>query len=334
MQDSLFQGFLDTFRLKVEADVIPQLGERPTDWHVHPWDKATTPFLLSGEMPLELCRSIELDEVRDAASLIGIRRCMPIQVSDPGAGELRTVDLCQQEALRLRAMAALHDEVVACCVGISTEGDRDELVAQLSVLQADPNVVSVRNIYPQNAAPNVNPFGGNRYLDGIAAIVEAGLAIEILCKERLGQFPHVLDLIHAFPDGRFIINHCGKPKDVESAIPSEEYKQFLDGLAAERAEVVVKIGGLDEEAALSGARGLPLETFAPFYEEVFQRLGPEAIVMESNYPVSIMGAQYSEQSQAIADSFARQWYWVWQQGYQAMLPKFMYLNAERILKIT
>ena len=127
------------------------------------------------------------------------------------------------------------------------------------------------------------------------------------------QLSELIELVDAFPNGIFVLNHIGRPLGVGPYAGHrnevfEVWKKDMTTLA-ERANVVVKVGGLGNRVSGFGWDSQPeppnsdelVEKTAPYYLHAIETFGPERCMFESNFPVDKNSYSYT----AIWNSFKR-----------------------------
>jgi L-fuconolactonase len=121
---------------------------------------------------------------------------------------------------------------------------------------------------------------------GIAALGQHGFSYDILI------FPNHLvyakQLVAAFPDQRFVIDHLAKPYIREGKI--DEWQKNIE-LMAEHENVYCKVSGMVTEANWNTWKN---EDFRPYLDTVFQAFGPKRVMFGSDWPVCLVAARYDQ----------------------------------------
>jgi L-fuconolactonase len=122
---------------------------------------------------------------------------------------------------------------------------------------------------------------------GIGALVDRGYTYDILV------FPQHLeaaaDMVGKFPEGRFVLDHCGKPsvkKGREGGM--DEWKQGIERLAR-HPNVYCKLSGLITEAEW---KSWSPKDFYPFLDVVFENFGVERLMFGTDWPVMLLSGMY------------------------------------------
>ena len=149
------------------------------------------------------------------------------------------------------------------------------------------------------------------FREGLTKLVGRGHAFDALVYHP--QLSELIELVDAFPNGIFVLNHIGRPLGVgpydgHRNEVFEVWKKDMTTLAG-RANVVVKVGGLGNRVSGFGWDSQPappnseelVEKTAPYYLHAIETFGPERCMFESNFPVDKNSYSYT----AIWNSFKR-----------------------------
>ncbi len=149
------------------------------------------------------------------------------------------------------------------------------------------------------------------FKEGFGVLTGMGHAFDALVYHP--QILELVELVDAFPNAVFILNHIGRPLGVGPYANhrDEVFEVWKKDMAtlAERPNVVVKVGGLGNR--VSGfewdTRPFPpsstelAKTTAPYYLHTIETFGPERCMFESNFPVDKNSYSYT----VIWNSFKR-----------------------------
>jgi L-fuconolactonase len=128
---------------------------------------------------------------------------------------------------------------------------------------------------------------------GILALEKHNLTYDILI------FPHQLEeatiLVKTFPNQKFIIDHCAKPYIKEGKIKT--WKHHIETLSRFE-NVACKVSGLTTEA---NWKTWNKTTIKPYLDIVFNSFGSKRILFGSDWPVSLLAANYAETVGLIED---------------------------------
>lgn len=154
---------------------------------------------------------------------------------------------------------------------------------QLSRLAAHPKFVGVRHVVQDE--PDDRFMLRDDFLNGISKLKSCGLAYDILVFSR--QLPAAIELVRAFPEQRFVLDHLGKPNIREGDL--SPWQDHIAQLAA-APNVMCKVSGLVTEARWHAWK---LEDFVPFLDVVFNAFGPDRVMYGSDWPVALLAADYA-----------------------------------------
>ncbi|MDO1511560.1 amidohydrolase family protein [Maribacter confluentis] len=159
---------------------------------------------------------------------------------------------------------------------------RNEQVAErLSKYKEDPYFKGVRWILQ---AENDSFFYDTAFRKGLAELAKFNLTYDLLVYHN--QLPHVLDLVHSFPDNKFVLDHIGKPAIKEEGLVN--WSNDIKKLAA-FPNVYVKLSGMVTEADWTNWTE---EEIIPFIDVVFNVFGAERIMFGSDWPVCLLASDY------------------------------------------
>ena len=149
------------------------------------------------------------------------------------------------------------------------------------------------------------------FREGLDKLVRKGHAFDALVYHP--QLSELIELVDAFPNGIFVLNHIGRPLGIgpyegRRDEVFEGWKKEMTTLAG-RANVLVKVGGLGNRVSGFGWDAQPVpptseelvEKTAPYYLHTIETFGPERCMFESNFPVDKNSYSYT----AIWNSFKR-----------------------------
>jgi L-fuconolactonase len=117
---------------------------------------------------------------------------------------------------------------------------------------------------------------------GLGELARRGLTYDLLVYVR--QLPAAIDLVRAFPDQSFVLDHLGKPPIASAAL--EPWASGMRELAASP-NVCAKLSGLVTEA--DWRRWKPSD-LAPYVETALEAFGPNRLMLGSDWPVCTVAA--------------------------------------------
>ena len=245
------------------------------DAHHHVWDLAVRDQgWIRGTAMAPIARSFALDELRPQAAAQGIVATVLVQtVVGP------------DETPELLALAEA-DPLVAAVTGwadLASPGLADDLAA----LAAAPGGRWLRAVRHQvQHEPDPGWLARPDVVAGLRTVAAAGLAYEVLVLPH--QLPAAVEAARAVPEGRFVLDHCGKPP-VASGDPGTWAADVL-ALAA-LPNVVCKLSGLVTEARWDDWSTAAL---APFADVVLDAFGADRVMAGSDWPVCLLAATYAQ----------------------------------------
>ena len=127
----------------------------------------------------------------------------------------------------------------------------------------------------------------DKFVEGVQCIGRKGLIYELLITHT--QIEAAEKLIRQCPETTFVINHIAKPD-----IASGNIKAWSDGISviAERhSNVYCKLSGMVTEA---NWKSWKKEDIYPYISVAAEKFGPDKIMFGSDWPVSLLAAQYSQ----------------------------------------
>jgi L-fuconolactonase len=155
--------------------------------------------------------------------------------------------------------------------------------SQLKSFAHNPKLVGIRHIV--QAEPDDRFLLQPDFLRGISALEEFDLAYDILIYTR--HLSVAAEFVERFPRQRFVLDHLAKPP-----IKSGEINSWAEGIRrlAVFPNVFAKLSGLVTEA--DWQRWKP-EQITPYLDVAFESLGPERLMIGSDWPVCLVAAPYA-----------------------------------------
>lgn len=124
------------------------------------------------------------------------------------------------------------------------------------------------------------------FTNGIRALGEAGYVYEILIYPD--QLPYATQLVQAFPDQVFVLDHIAKPAIKNKTI--EPWQQQIRSLAA-CSNVYCKVSGMVTEANWNQWTAAD---FIPYLDTVTEAFGANRLLYGSDWPVCLLAGAYSQ----------------------------------------
>lgn len=217
---------------------------------------------------------------------------------------------CQQDFLPAHLQPILQQNGIEGCVAVQvdqTEADNDftlnlaennnfiKGVVGWVDLQAD-NIEERLQYYSQiklmkgfrhilQGEPDVKFMLNAKFMYGISLLNKYGFSYDILIKPN--HLPYAKELIAAFPDQRFVIDHLAKPFIKAGKING--WKEGMQALAT-YPNVSCKVSGMVTEA--DWANWKP-EDFTPYLDVVFNAFGVSRVMYGSDWPVCNVAGGYA-----------------------------------------
>ena len=124
------------------------------------------------------------------------------------------------------------------------------------------------------------------FMRGIHALREFDYTYDILVHNDQLQF--VPDLVAAFPDQKFVLDHVGKP-DIKNKNIDEWAHHIIN--IAQHENVFCKVSGMLTEAAWNDWTKADI---IPYIDVAVEAFGPDNIMFGSDWPVCLLTASYNE----------------------------------------
>jgi L-fuconolactonase len=239
------------------------------DAHVHFWryTAADYAWIESNMAPLQ--RDFMPADAWREMQRAGMDACVAVQVRQT-----------LQETRWLLELAGSHPFIAGVVGWVDLRSS--DLDAQIESVK-HPKLVGVRHIV--QAEPD-GFLEDERFRRGVGRLGRHGLAYDILIYAR--QLPAAIGFATAFPDGRFVLDHLGKPDIRGNGF--DAWRRDLDKMAA-LPNVVAKLSGLVTEADWSR---WTIEDLHRYVNEALDRFGPDRLMIGSDWPVCTLAGQYGE----------------------------------------
>jgi L-fuconolactonase len=130
---------------------------------------------------------------------------------------------------------------------------------------------------------------------GIGLLNQYGFSFDLLILPD--QLAYAEQLVAAYPEQRFVIDHMAKPQIKQGVIA--EWKQAIRRFASHK-HVFCKISGLVNEADWEYWEH---EDFRPYIDAVVDTFGTKRIMFGSDWPVCLLAATYDQVKDIAEDYF-------------------------------
>lgn len=126
---------------------------------------------------------------------------------------------------------------------------------------------------------------------GLQAVAHADLAYDLLLRPR--ELPAALEVVKAHPHLRFVIDHLAKPEIASGLIA--KWRERITPFG-EQTHVTCKLSGMVTEA--NWTSWTP-DDLRPYVETVLEVFGPARVMFGSDWPVSLLAADYGQVKAAL-----------------------------------
>lgn len=244
------------------------------DAHQHFFDPARFHYPWMTGSEASLARRWGPEELRPALRATGVTGTVAVQACHDEAETRWLLELCEAEPA-VRGVVGWVD---------LTRLDVGDRLSSLRTGRGGQHLVGIRHQVHDEADPAF--LGRHDVRRGIEAVLGAGLTFDLLVRSR--EMPAAVDVARAFPEGRFVLDHLGKPPT-----RSGDTGRWLQGLKdlASCPNVVAKISGLVTEA--DRERWTPIDVLLPAQVAV-ELFGPERLMVGSDWPVCTLAGSYEE----------------------------------------
>lgn len=242
------------------------------DAHHHLWNFNEAEYgWISTEMQ-RLRRDFGLPELKTALKSAGIDACLAVQAR-------QTVE----ETRWLISLAAEAGSPIAGVTGWLplASPECDELLEELA---EETLLKGVRHVVQDEPDPDF--ILGEDFNRGVDKLADAGLVYEILIFER--QLPRTIEFVRRHRNQPLVLDHIGKPR-----IAAGELRPWADHIRSLGSfeNLSCKLSGMITEA---DPENWSVEELRPYAETVLEAFGPERVMFGSDWPVSLLGAEYRE----------------------------------------
>jgi L-fuconolactonase len=194
-----------------------------------------------------------------------------------------------EETRWLLQLAGTHAFIAGVVGWVDLQGA--DLDVQLEELTAEARLIGIRHILQAEPAGFLSSSSFRR---GLARVERYGLTYDVLVYSR--QLPEVLELVAAFPNQRFVLDHLGKP-DIKGG-GFAAWRRHFAALAG-FPHVWCKLSGLVTEADWGSWTAGQLQ---PYIETALECFGPERLMLGSDWPVCTLASSYGRTLQTLEEA--------------------------------
>lgn len=202
-------------------------------------------------------------------------------------------DQSEVENTYLLALAEKHQFIRGVVGWVDLQAD--DLADRLAYYRRFPAMKGFRHVLHDE--PQRDFMLRPAFQRGIGQLARFGYTYDLLI--FVDQMAYTLDLVRAFPDQPFVIDHIAKPSIRQGVMG--EWATYLNQLAA-CPNVSCKISGLVTEA--DWYQWEPAD-FHPYLDAVVDAFGTDRIMFGSDWPVCTLAGTYAAVYGLVADYFAR-----------------------------
>jgi L-fuconolactonase len=131
---------------------------------------------------------------------------------------------------------------------------------------------------------------------GLVEVAARGLVYDLLIRPR--EMPAALETVRALPQLRFVIDHIAKPEIARNGFAA--WSRLMQPFGAE-ANVWCKLSGMVTEADWTSWTPAQI---TPYIAEVLRIFGPKRCLIGSDWPVSLLAADYGRTVGLVRDAIA------------------------------
>ncbi|ELP67248.1 amidohydrolase family protein [Streptomyces turgidiscabies] len=243
------------------------------DAHHHVWDLSVRDQdWIAEDSPLR--RDFTMEDLAPEIHAAGVGRTVLVQ----------TITV-REETPEFLTLAAEH-EPIAGVVGW-TDLTRADIADELARLRELPGGAYLKGIRHQvQGEPDPGWLLRPDVRRGLAAVAEAGLVYDLIVLPH--QLLACVQVVGAFPQLTFVLDHLGKPPIVSGAL--EPWASDLRSLAA-LPNAVGKLSGLVVEADHAS---WTTEDVRPYADTALEAFGPGRLMFGSDWPVCTLAASYGQ----------------------------------------
>lgn len=220
----------------------------------------------------------DLKPVLEAA---GVSGCVAVQA-----------DQSEAETAFLLELAAQHSFIEGVVGWVDLQAA--DVAERLAHFSRYPKLKGVRHIVQGEEDPRflLRPS----FLRGIEALARHGYTYDILVKPH--QLDATLELIRAFPDQPFVIDHLAKPY-IKAGVRQPWAEQLA--AIANHVNVYCKLSGMVTEADWNGWEAGDFQYYIQHMLDVF---GPRRVMFGSDWPVCLVAADYTQVIELVNQAIA------------------------------
>jgi L-fuconolactonase len=265
---------------RAASDTPRRMPPMRIDAHQHFWHYDAAEYAWIDDTMPALRRNYTPDDLQLEMAAAGFDRSIAVQAR-------QSLD----ETRALLAHADAHPFVAGVVGWVDLASPAID--AQLEDVAAHPRLVGVRHVV--QSEPD-GFLASEAFRQGVSRLERHGLTYDLLIYAR--QLPEAVELVKAFPDQRFVLDHLGKP-DVKTG-GMAAWRAPFEKLAA-FPNVWCKLSGLVTEADWHAWTPGQLQ---PFIDAALESFGPDRLMIGSDWPVCTLAGAYARVMAVMEDALA------------------------------
>jgi len=276
---------------KVDPQVCPSLPGRITfknshlkkiDTHQHFWKMSQAGKILDDFRTRTIQRDFLPGDISPVLNRNGFDGCVAVQINPS-----------EKETDFLITLAKTHGFIKGVVGWVDLQAD--DINERLQWYKSFTLVKGFRHALEKETSRDLMLHP--RFKRGISALQRFGFSYDIsINPDQLG---FAADLVAAYPEQKFVVDHLGKPSVQLKEI--EEWKKEITRLA-KFPNTYCKISGLVTEA---NWQSWSYKDFIPFIDVVVNAFGTDRIMFGSDWPISLIAARYEEVLAIVENYFSR-----------------------------
>ncbi|WFR61466.1 amidohydrolase family protein [Paenibacillus amylolyticus] len=248
------------------------------DAHQHFWEYNIAEYGWIGEEMKAIRQSFLPQDLEPILAQSGMDGCIAVQARQ----SLTETEWLLQLADRYDVIKGVVGWVDLCS---------DDVQNQLERLASNSSLKGVRHVIQDE--PDLQYVLREDFQRGISLLQKYDLSYDLLVSKE--QLPYAVELVKAFPEQRFVLDHLAKP-DIKSGILSP-WREALESLA-EQPNAYCKLSGMVTEADWANWTS---KDFTPYLDIAIEAFGAERLMFGSDWPVSNVSAVYADVYGIITD---------------------------------
>lgn len=240
------------------------------DAHHHFWKYNAADYSWIDDSMQRLQRDFLPEDLREEFSPVSVEGVVSVQARQS-----------LSETSWLLELAKSHDFIRGVVGWVDLCGD--QVRRQLESFASSPKFAAVRHVVQDE--PDDCFILRNDFNEGVGQLKEFDLAYDILIFAK--HLPPTIEFVDRHPQQVFVLDHIGKPEIAKNSY--EPWRTHLLELA-KRPNVYCKISGMVTEADPSQWTSSQLNAY---WEIALEAFGPERLMFGSDWPVCLVGCEYS-----------------------------------------